>query len=163
MLSNSPIQNKYMNKTSSSQVLATKAAHYFPSGITHDSRHTTPYGIYVESAEGSRKHDVDGNEYVDYFGGHGALMLGHRNAEVETCIQKALSAGTHFGSSHQFEVAWLKRYKHFCLRPNAFASQPLGLRRPCWPCVLREPSRVGPELPDSALIFTAGMITWLLA
>ena len=117
MLSNSPIQNKYMNKTSSSQELAKKAAHYFPSGITHDSRHTAPYGIYVESAEGSRKQDVDGNEYVDYFGGHGALMLGHRNAEVETCIQKALSAGTHFGSSHQFEVAWAEAVQ--ALMPSA--------------------------------------------
>jgi len=106
MLSNSPIQNKYVARTSSSQALAEQAGAYFPSAITHDSRHTTPYGIYVERALGSRKWDADGNEYVDYFGGHGALMLGHRNAEVEGCIQEALAAGTHFGSSHQFEVAW---------------------------------------------------------
>ncbi|MBT4488064.1 MAG: aminotransferase class III-fold pyridoxal phosphate-dependent enzyme [Rhodospirillaceae bacterium] len=106
MLSNSPIQNKYMQRTPSSLALAEKAGAYFPSAITHDSRHTTPYGIYVERAKGSRKWDADGNEYVDYFGGHGALMLGHRNQEVEACIQEALAAGTHFGSSHQFEVAW---------------------------------------------------------
>ena len=86
--------------------MAEKAGRFFPSAITHDSRHTMPYGIYVESAYGSRKQDVDGNEYVDYFGGHGALMLGHRNAEVEACIQEALAAGTHFGSSHHFEVDW---------------------------------------------------------
>ena len=97
--------------------MAEKAGRFFPSAITHDSRHTTPYGIYVESAHGSRKQDVDGNEYVDYFGGHGALMLGHRNAEVEACIQKALAAGTHFGSSHQFEVDWAEAVQN--LMPSA--------------------------------------------
>ena len=117
MLSNSPIQNKYIDQTPSSGAMAEKAGRFFPSAITHDSRHTTPYGIYVESAHGSRKQDVDGNEYVDYFGGHGALMLGHRNAEVEACIQKALAAGTHFGSSHQFEVDWAEAVQN--LMPSA--------------------------------------------
>ena len=117
MLSNSPIQNKYINQTPSSGAMAEKAGRFFPSAITHDSRHTMPYGIYVESAYGSRKQDVDGNEYVDYFGGHGALMLGHRNAEVEACIQEALAAGTHFGSSHHFEVDWAEAVQK--LMPSA--------------------------------------------
>ncbi|MBT4045575.1 MAG: aminotransferase class III-fold pyridoxal phosphate-dependent enzyme [Rhodospirillaceae bacterium] len=106
MLSNSPIVNQYVDRTPASQALAAQAGKHFPSAITHDSRHTTPYGIYVEKAKGSRKWDADGNNYVDYFGGHGALMLGHRNEEVEVCIQEALAAGTHFGSSHKYEVAW---------------------------------------------------------
>ena len=106
MLSNSPIVNRYVDRTPASQALAERAEKHFPSAITHDSRHTTPYGIYVDKAKGSRKWDADGNNYVDYFGGHGALMLGHRNVEVEVCIQDALAAGTHFGSSHHFEVAW---------------------------------------------------------
>ena len=106
MLSNSPIQNQYVARTPNSRVLAAQASEFFPSAITHDSRHTTPYGIYVETAKGSRKVDVDGNEYVDYFGGHGALMLGHRNEEVEVAVRDALAAGTHFGSSHRYEVAW---------------------------------------------------------
>ncbi len=117
MLSNSPIQNQYVQRTPASQALAERASAYFPSAITHDSRHTTPYGIYVERALGPRKWDADGNEYVDYFGGHGALMLGHRNAEVEACVQEALAAGTHFGSSHQFEVAWAAAVQH--LMPSA--------------------------------------------
>ncbi|MEE1557558.1 MAG: aminotransferase class III-fold pyridoxal phosphate-dependent enzyme, partial [Alphaproteobacteria bacterium] len=111
MLSNSPIVNRYVDRTPSSQALAERALEQFPSAITHDSRHTTPYGIYIESAKGPRKWDLDGNDYVDYFGGHGALMLGHRNDEVEVCIQEALAAGTHFGSSHRFEVAWAEAVK----------------------------------------------------
>ena len=111
MLSNSPIVNRYVDRTPSSQALAERALEQFPSAITHDSRHTTPYGIYIGSAKGPRKWDLDGNDYVDYFGGHGALMLGHRNDEVEVCIQEALAAGTHFGSSHRFEVAWAEAVK----------------------------------------------------
>ena len=79
-----------------------------PSGITHDSRYTRPYGIYVDRAEGPRKWDVDGNAYVDYFGGHGALLLGHRHPDVERSIQKALVDGTHFGANHSREVDWAR-------------------------------------------------------
>jgi glutamate-1-semialdehyde 2,1-aminomutase len=117
MLSNSPIVNQFVSRTPSSQALAERAGKFFPSGISHDSRHTTPYGIYVDKALGSRKWDADGNVYVDYFGGHGALMLGHRNPEVEACIQEALAAGTHFGSSHHFEVAWAEAVQK--LMPSA--------------------------------------------
>ncbi len=117
MLSNSPIVNRYVDRTPTSQALAARAEKQFPSAITHDSRHTTPYGIYVDTAKGARKWDADGNSYVDYFGGHGALMLGHRNEEVEACIQEALAAGTHFGSSHRFEVAWAEAVQN--LVPSA--------------------------------------------
>ncbi|MCH7554828.1 MAG: aspartate aminotransferase family protein, partial [Proteobacteria bacterium] len=68
--SNSAIITAYRDKTPGSADLAAKADGLFPSGITHDARHLDPYGIYVERAEGPRKWDVDGNEYIDYFGGH---------------------------------------------------------------------------------------------
>jgi len=106
MLTNSPIINAYTEKTPSSAALAEQARSKFPSAITHDSRHTSPYAIYVNKAMGSRKWDVDGNVYVDYFGGHGALLLGHCNDQVEQAVVTALGAGTHFGSSHPLEVEW---------------------------------------------------------
>ena len=49
-----------------------RAKHVFPSGVTHETRFFQPFPIYIARAEGSRKWDVDGNEYVDYIGGHGA-------------------------------------------------------------------------------------------
>jgi len=46
----------------------------------------------VERASGSRKWDVDGNEYVDYLGGRGALILGHNHpAVVDAVIRQAES------------------------------------------------------------------------
>lgn len=89
-----------------SRRLAEQAGHVFPSGVTHDARAFEPFPVYVERAAGPRKWDVDGNEYVDYIGGHGALLLGHNHPEVMDAVRGALERGTHFGSSHDLEIAW---------------------------------------------------------
>jgi glutamate-1-semialdehyde 2,1-aminomutase len=105
-LSNSRIIAAYRERTAGSAALIETARQVFPSGLTHDSRYVEPYGIYVERAAGPRKWDVDGNEYVDYFGGHGSLILGHNNPAVTAAVQAALANGTHFGASHPLEVRW---------------------------------------------------------
>lgn len=106
MLTNSKIVSAYCAKTPNSAQLAAQASEYFPSGITHDARYLQPYGIYTEHARGSHKWDVDGNEYVDYFGGHGALLLGHNHPDVMAAVQRALAKGTHFGTGHALEIEW---------------------------------------------------------
>src|SRR6185437_7002120 len=105
-LSNSKIIAAYRERTRRSEDLAAEANDILPSGITHDARYVKPYGIYVERAKGPRKWDVDGNEYVDYFGGHGALLLGHNNPPVMAAMHETLDRGTHFGSNHVGEVRW---------------------------------------------------------
>jgi glutamate-1-semialdehyde 2,1-aminomutase len=62
--------------------------------------------MYVARASGSRKWDVDGNEYVDYFGGHGALILGHNHPAVMEAVTAQLARGVHYGASHELEVRW---------------------------------------------------------
>ena len=89
-----------------SRTLHERARRVFPSGVTHDIRAFWPWPLYIERAEGARKWDVDGNEYVDYIGGHGALLLGHNRPEVIAAVRGALDRGTHFGSSHDLEVEW---------------------------------------------------------
>ena len=103
---NSRIVAAYRERTPHSAELAKAAAGLFPSGITHDARHLDPYGVYVERAQGPHKWDVDGNRYIDFFGGHGALLLGHRHPAVEAAAEAAMAAGTHFGASHPAEVRW---------------------------------------------------------
>ncbi len=103
---NSRIVATYRERTPRSAELAKAAAGLFPSGITHDARHLDPYGVYVERAQGPHKWDVDGNRYIDFFGGHGALLLGHRHPAVEAATEAAMAAGTHFGASHPAEVRW---------------------------------------------------------
>jgi glutamate-1-semialdehyde 2,1-aminomutase len=108
MLSNSRITAAFREKTPGSAALAKQAGELFPSGITHDSRYIEPYGLYIERAQGPHKWDVDGNRYVDFFGGHGALILGHRNPAVTQAVSEAFGAGTHFGASHPREILWAR-------------------------------------------------------
>src|SRR5262249_13633641 len=48
----------------------------------------------------------DGNRYVDFFGGHGALILGHCHPTVTAAVAAASSQGTQFGANHPLEVRW---------------------------------------------------------
>jgi len=83
-----------------------RAARTIPGGVTHDIRHLRPFPVYVERAQGARKWDVDGHEYVDYWMGHGALILGHCYPSVVSAIQVQAARGTHLGACHELEVRW---------------------------------------------------------
>lgn len=103
---NSRIEAEYRARTRGSAELYEQARKVLPAGLTHDSRTLLPYPIYAARASGPRKWDVDGNEYVDYFGGHGALLLGHGHPAVVEAIQRQVPLGTHWGASHELEVRW---------------------------------------------------------
>ena len=96
----------YKARTQGSGALFERARKVLPSGITHDARYLDPYSIHVAKAKGPRKWDVDGNEYVDYFGGHGAMLLGHSHPAVIDAVKRQMDLGTHYGSSHELEVRW---------------------------------------------------------
>ncbi|MEX0676572.1 MAG: aspartate aminotransferase family protein [Pirellulales bacterium] len=98
------IFEKYSAKTPTSAALYRRAVDVFPGGVTHDTRYLKPHPLYVQHAAGSRKWDVDGNEYVDYIGGHGALLLGHNHPQVTEAVREQLAKGTHFGASHELEL-----------------------------------------------------------
>jgi glutamate-1-semialdehyde 2,1-aminomutase len=105
-LTNSRIETEYRARTPGSAALYAQACKAIPAGLTHDSRTLLPYPVYAARAAGARKWDVDGNEYVDYFGGHGALLLGHAHPAVVEAVQAQVTQGTHWGSSHEAEVRW---------------------------------------------------------
>ena len=117
LLSNSKIVAAYRDRTPTSARLAAEAKEVFPSGVTHDVRHLQPYGIYVERALGAHKWDADGNDYVDYTGGHGALLLGHNHPAVVAAVREAVENGSHFGSNHQLEIRWAQAIRK--LMPSA--------------------------------------------
>src|SRR3954449_11722771 len=105
-LPNVTLTETYEAATPGSAELARRARALLPSGIAHDGRKLDPYPIHVARAKGPRKWDVDGNEYVDYFGGHGAMLLGHSHPAVVEAVRKQIELGTHYGSSHELEVRW---------------------------------------------------------
>jgi glutamate-1-semialdehyde 2,1-aminomutase len=114
---NSRIVAAYRGRTRHSAELAREAASLLPSGIAHDSRQVDPYGIYIERAQGPHKWDVDGNRYIDFYGGHGALILGHCHPDVTAATARALGSGTQFGANHPGEVAWARAIRR--LVPDA--------------------------------------------
>lgn len=105
-MSDSPIVREYLRRTPESRRWAERARNVFPSGITHDARRLSPYPLYVARAQGSRKWDLDGHEYVDYSGGHGALLLGHSPPAIVSAVQQQVALGTHYGACHELEVRW---------------------------------------------------------
>lgn len=105
-LSNSRIEAGYRAMTPKSAQLHAEAKRTLPSGVVHDSRHVDPHPLYCERAAGPRKWDVDGNSYVDYYGGHGALLLGHSHPEVMAKAAAQLQRGTHFAACSELEIKW---------------------------------------------------------
>lgn len=104
--SESAVLKEFRRRTPTSARLAAEARRVLPSGVTHDSRYIEPYPIYVARAAGPRKWDVDGNEYVDYTGGHGALLFGHNHPRIVEAIERQLARGTHYGAGHELEIRW---------------------------------------------------------
>lgn len=102
----SRILQAYQAKTPGSRSLHGRAKALLPDGVTHVGRYLDPHPVYVERAEGSRKWDVDGNEYVDFLGGHGALILGHNHPAVLDAVMAQTRKGVHYGASHSLEVQW---------------------------------------------------------
>jgi glutamate-1-semialdehyde 2,1-aminomutase len=89
-----------------SRRLFEKAQAVFPNGVTHDLRHLTPFPIYVDRAEGAHKWDVDGHELIDYWSGHGAILLGHSHREVVAAVKQQADRATHPGACHELEIEW---------------------------------------------------------
>lgn len=102
---------QYRRRTPGSAALAERAVQSLPSGVTHDSWFLQPYPPFIARAQGSRKWDVDGNEYVDYAGGHGALLLGHGHPAIVAAVQQQVELGTHFGTCHELQVRWAELVK----------------------------------------------------
>ena len=100
------IEEDFRARTPGSARLFARACAVIPAGLTHDSRATLPYPVWAARAQGPRKWDVDGKEYVHYFGGHRALLLGHSHPAVVEAVQRQMPLGTHWGASHALEVQW---------------------------------------------------------
>jgi glutamate-1-semialdehyde 2,1-aminomutase len=89
-----------------SRKLHEQARGIFPNGVTHDARHLTPFPVYVDRAQGSHKWTVDGRELIDFWSGHGAILLGHSHPAVVEAVQRQMEKATHPGACHELEIEW---------------------------------------------------------
>ncbi|MFZ0965749.1 MAG: aspartate aminotransferase family protein [Candidatus Bathyarchaeia archaeon] len=95
---------EYVSKTSKSKALYERARKVLPAGVSYGIRYFEPYPFYTAKAKGSKLYDVDGNEYVDFWLGHTALILGHNPPAVVEAVKRQLENGTHYGTCHELEI-----------------------------------------------------------
>ena len=90
-----------------SEELFRKAVEIIPGGVNSPVRAFRGVGgtpPFIARGQGSHIFDVDGNEYIDYVGSWGPLLLGHRHPEILAAIERALAIGTSFGAPTAAEV-----------------------------------------------------------
>ena len=106
------IVEEYIRTHPKAQKLHERAEKVFAAnGATHIARILEPFRPYITHAKGSRKWDIDGNEYIDYVLGHGTLILGHSHPNVVRAVQEQMAKGVHFGSNHELEIEWAELIK----------------------------------------------------
>jgi glutamate-1-semialdehyde 2,1-aminomutase len=94
-------------KTEQSRKLQTRAEQFIPGGVNSPVRAFRAVGgdpLYIVRGQGSRIWDADGNEYVDYIGSWGPLILGHAAPTVIEAVISAARKGTSFGASTPAEA-----------------------------------------------------------
>jgi glutamate-1-semialdehyde 2,1-aminomutase len=99
-------------KTTGSASLHQRALESLAGGVSTGLRRTArPYPLYFNSGQGSRIHDVDGNEYVDYAMGWGPLILGHAPKIVADAVSTQAQRGMTFGAQHELEYEVAEQLK----------------------------------------------------
>ena len=89
-----------------------EAKNFLPGGVNSPVR---AFGgvdvepLFIAAANGSKIYDIDGNEYIDYVGSWGPMILGQGHPKVIAAIQAAVKKGTSFGAPTLAETALAKR------------------------------------------------------
>lgn len=63
---------------------------------------------FIARAEGSKIYDIDGNEYIDYIGSWGPMVVGHAHPRVVKALQEAVTRGTSYGAPTELETELAK-------------------------------------------------------
>ena len=98
-----------MTRVPKSMALYERALQLIPGGTQLISRrpNRVAYGvspIYAVEAKGARFRDVDGNEYIDWISGIGAILLGYADPVVDDAVKEQISKGTMYSVNHELEI-----------------------------------------------------------
>ncbi|EAX48367.1 glutamate-1-semialdehyde-2,1-aminomutase [Thermosinus carboxydivorans Nor1] len=88
-----------------------EAKAYIPGGVNSPVRSFRGVGgtpPFIARAAGSRLYDIDGNEYIDYVGSWGPMILGHAHPAVTEALRDALMRGTSYGAPTLLETELAK-------------------------------------------------------
>lgn len=88
--------------------LYNEASKLIPGGVNSPVRAFKSVGlnpVFIKKGEGAKIYDEDGNEYIDYVGSWGPLIVGHRHPRVIEALQQCLkNTGTSFGAPTELET-----------------------------------------------------------
>jgi glutamate-1-semialdehyde 2,1-aminomutase len=87
--------------------LFSEAKKVIPGGVNSPVRAFRSVGgdpLFIERASGSRLFDVDGNEFIDYVGSWGPMIVGHSHPAVVRAVAEVLEKGSSFGAPTEPEV-----------------------------------------------------------
>ena len=90
-----------------SLALFSAASRVIPGGVNSPVRAFRSVGgdpLFIQRAAGSRMWDADGNEYIDFVGSWGPMIVGHRHPRVVEAVAEALDRGSSFGAPTELEV-----------------------------------------------------------
>jgi glutamate-1-semialdehyde 2,1-aminomutase len=93
--------------TRKSRSLFARARRSIPGGVNSPVRAFGSVGgtpRFLERGKGCRVWDADGNEYVDYVGSWGPLILGHADPGILRAVRAAMARGTSFGAPTEGEI-----------------------------------------------------------
>ena len=105
------IEERYHEMFSGSRDWYQRGRSLFAGGVTHQTRFTSPFPLYIEHADGPYKYDVDGNRVIDYVMGNGSLLMGHNPPAVTAAVTDAAARGTHLGGATVHEVRYAEAVK----------------------------------------------------
>lgn len=90
-----------------SQRLFKAAQQYIPGGVNSPVRAFKSVGrdpLFITKAAGSKIYDADGNEFVDYVGSWGPMIVGHCHPNVVNAVKAAAEKGSSFGAPTELEI-----------------------------------------------------------
>src|ERR1700688_1383421 len=105
-LSTPTMTQRFEDEFATSRRLYDQARALFPNGVTHDLRYLEPFPIYIDRAKGAHKWAIDGHKLIDYWAGHGAILLGESHPVVVAAVQAQMAKVTHPGACHELEIVW---------------------------------------------------------
>ncbi|MDP4146273.1 MAG: glutamate-1-semialdehyde 2,1-aminomutase [Bacillota bacterium] len=96
-----------INKYKVSEELFAKAQEYIPGGVNSPVRAFRDVDAippFIVRGDGSKIYDEDGNEYIDYVGSWGPMILGHNNKLVNEKLKEQIDKSLSFGAPTRLEV-----------------------------------------------------------
>jgi glutamate-1-semialdehyde 2,1-aminomutase len=89
-------EGKLEPKHAASIAYRATAERHVAGGVASSWQDSPPHAIFIDHGEGNRIWDIDGNEYLDFHLGYGAMVVGHAHPKIVEALKRAAERGTHF-------------------------------------------------------------------